>query len=120
NSIVVTRGFEPCLVLFSLSAWNQIFSNITTQASYFNAEARSAQRSIFRGNTEVDLDSNGRFIIPKRLQEYAKLEKEILLVGLNDKIEIWNPEIYDAVLVNDPEEVARLAEKYMLGKETQE
>ncbi|WMJ75508.1 division/cell wall cluster transcriptional repressor MraZ [Cytophagaceae bacterium ABcell3] len=117
NSIVVTRGFETCLLLFSLTAWNEIFSSMTTQASYFNAEARRAQRSIFRGNTEVDLDNNGRFVIPKRLQEYAKLEKEVLLVGLNDKIEIWNPEIYDAMLIQDQDEVAKLAEKYLGGKE---
>lgn len=117
NSIVVTRGFETCLLLFSLAEWNQIFSNMTTQASYFNTEARGAQRSIFRGNTEVELDSNGRFVIPKRLQEFAQLDKDVLLVGLNDKIEIWNPDIYDAVLIKDQEEVAKLAEKYLGGKE---
>jgi MraZ protein len=115
NAIVITRGFETCLLLFSMPEWNQIFSAMTTQASYFNTEARNAQRNIFRGNTEVDLDASGRFVIPKRLQEYAKLGKDILLVGLNDKIEIWNPEIYDAMILGQ-DEVAKLAEKYYGGK----
>ena len=112
NSIVVTRGFETCLVVYPKSEWNKVLERVTG-LNEFNIEYRSFQRNFLRGNTEIDLDKIGRFGIPKSLIKHAKLEKEVIIVGLGNRIEIWNPGIYDQFLIKDEKEFAVMAENFL-------
>ncbi len=112
NTVVVTRGFEPCLVLYPLVEWTKVFSKVAG-LNEFNEEYRNFQRNFFRGNTEVELDSNGRFLIPKTMLKHAKLEKDAILVGMGNRIEIWEPGNYEKFLINDPKEFSKMAEKYL-------
>ena len=115
NVIVLTRGFEPCLVLYPQTEWKKVFSKVSG-LNEFNEEYRNFQRNFFRGNTEAELDSNGRFLIPKSLIKHAQLEGDTILVGMGNRVEIWNPDLYDKFLISDQKEFAKLAEKY-LGEE---
>ena len=112
NTVVVTRGFEPCLVLYPLVEWTKVFSKVAG-LNEFNEEYRNFQRNFFRGNTEVELDSNGRFLIPKTMLKHAQLEKDAILVGMGNRIEIWEPGNYEKFLINDPKEFSKMAEKYL-------
>jgi MraZ protein len=116
NTIVVTRGFETCLVIYPLVEWNKIFSKVSG-LNEFNEEYRNFQRNFFRGNTEIDLDNNGRFLVPKTLLKHAQIEKDAIMVGMGNRIEVWNPELYEKFLINDQKEFSKLAEKY-LGENT--
>ncbi len=112
NTVVVTRGFEPCLVLYPLVEWTKVFSKVAG-LNEFNEEYRNFQRNFFRGNTEVELDGNGRFLIPKTMLKHAQLEKDAILVGMGNRIEIWEPGNYEKFLINDPKEFSKMAEKYL-------
>src|SRR6478736_2523529 len=79
NSIVITRGFEPCLVVYPMNEWKKVFSKVSG-LNEFNEEYRNFQRNFFRGNSEVELDNNGRFLIPKPLLRHAQIDKEVIVV----------------------------------------
>jgi len=116
NTIVVTRGFETCLVIYPLVEWNKVFSKVSG-LNEFNEEYRNFQRNFFRGNTEIDLDNNGRFLVPKTLLKHAQIDKDAIMVGMGNRIEVWNPDLYEKFLINDQKEFSKLAEKY-LGENT--
>lgn len=112
NEIVVKRGFEPCLVIYPMLEWKKVFSKVSG-LNEFNKEYRNFQRNFLRGSVEVELDANGRFLIPKTHQRYAGIEKEVVVVGVGNRIEVWDPERYDEFLMSDPDEVSALAEKFL-------
>ena len=112
NELVLRRGFEPCLILYPMVEFKKIYSKISG-LNEFNEEYRKLQRNFFRGNATVELDGTGRFLIPKLMINYAELQKEAIVVGMGNRIEIWNPEQYDKYLINDPGEFSALAQKYL-------
>jgi MraZ protein len=112
NELVIRRGFEPCLIIYPMVEFKKVFSKISG-LSEFNEEYRKLQRNFFSGTATVELDSNGRFVIPKNLLGYAQLEKELVLVGMGNKVEVWNPSIYEKHLIKDAGELSKLAEKYL-------
>ena len=112
SELVLRRGFELCLILYPLVEFKKVFSKISG-LSEFNEESRTLQRNFFSGTATVELDNNGRFLIPKNLLAYAQLEKEIILVGMGNKVEIWNPTIYEKYLIKDPGELSKLAQKHL-------
>lgn len=114
NEIVITRGFEPCLVVYPMLEWKKIHSKVAG-LNEFNAEFRRFQRNFFRGNSEADFDANGRFLIPKSMLKYAGIEKEVIVVGIGNRVEIWNPDKYDQYLIQDQGEFSDLAEKFLAG-----
>jgi MraZ protein len=118
NIIVVTRGFEPCLVVYPFTEWQKVFSKVSG-LNEFNEEFRNFQRNFFRGNTEAELDSTGRFLIPKTMLKHAQLEKDAIVVGMGNRIEIWNPDLYNNFLINDQKEFSKLAEKYLGENKTE-
>ena len=71
------------------------------------------QRNFLSGVVTVELDNNGRFLIPKNMLGHAQIEKEVILVGTGNKVEVWNPAIYEKHLIQDPGELSKLAEKYL-------
>lgn len=115
GNIVITRGFEPCLVIYPLGEWRKVFSKVAG-LNEFNEEYRNFQRNFLRGNTETELDNNGRLLIPKTLIRHAQLDKEVIVVGMGNRIEVWNPEMYEKFLITDQKEFSKLAEKYLGDK----
>lgn len=116
NKIVLTRGFEPCLTIYPLEEWNKIFEKVSS-LNEFNPEYRKFQRNFLRGNTEIELDKNGRFLIPRTMVRFAKLEREAILVGMGNRIEVWNPDVYDEYLIKDQQEFSSLAQQFLGNEE---
>lgn len=112
NQMVLMRGFEPCLVLYPKTEWKVIYDRVAG-LNEFNEEYRQFQRNFFRGNTEVELDTAGRFILPRTMVRYAEIEKETIVVGLGNRVEIWNPDKYDEFLMKDQQEFSQLAQKFL-------
>ncbi len=112
HELFMREGFEPCLELYPLVEYQKIYVRIAG-LNEFNAEYRKLQRNFFRGSTTVELDSAGRLLIPKPMIQYARLNKEVVVVGMGNRIEIWNPEVYEEYLIKDPQELSELAEKYL-------
>lgn len=110
--LFLVKGFEPCLVLYPRVEYQKIFSRIAG-LNEFNAEYRSLQRNFFRGSTPVELDNAGRFLIPKIMLEYASIDNSCTMVGMGNRMEIWNTEKYEEYLIKDPQELSVLAEKHL-------
>jgi len=112
ESFVVNRGFEPCLVLYPKNDWERISSEVN-QLNQYVRKNREFVRYFYRGATELSLDGNGRVLLPKRLQQYGKIEKEVVLFAYSDRIEIWDKDTYENLLTDEPEDFANLAEEVM-------
>lgn len=80
---------EKCLLLYPLTAWEDI-ENKLAQLPSFNPAARRIQRLLIGHATEVELDSHGRILLPPLLREYAGLSKRAMLVGQGKKFELWD------------------------------
>jgi MraZ protein len=112
DELVIRRGFELCLIIYPMVEFKKVFSKISG-LSEFNEEYRKLQRNFFSGTATVELDANGRFVIPRNMLSYAQLEKDLILIGMGNKVEVWNPSIYEKHLIKDPSELSKLAEKYL-------
>ena len=117
NELVIGLGFDQCLVVYPIAEFRKIYSQIAG-LSEFNPEYRKLQRNFFRGNTVVELDNNGRFLIPKNMLQYAALEKEVVVIGMGNKVEIWNPEKYRLQLYHDQAEFSDNVQKYLDGSDS--
>jgi len=109
---VLNRGFESCLALYPLTEWQKITAEINALNPYVKRN-REFIRFFHRGATELALDGSGRLLIPKRLQEWAGIGKDIVLSAIANRIEIWSKEKFDELLTNEPNEFAALAEEVM-------
>ena len=112
NSIVVRKGFEPNLIIYPLSEFQNIYARINS-LNEFSSEQRKLKRNLFSSISQVDLDSNARFLIPKSMISHCGLEKEVILIGVGNIIELWNPVIYKKNLISSSEEFSKLAQKYL-------
>lgn len=92
NKLILTIDTqEPCLLLYALPEWEHIEQKIQALPT-FDKQARRIQRLLIGHATDIELDSNGRLLIPPLLREYAHLEKQVMLVGQGKKFEIWGEE----------------------------
>jgi len=112
NQLVLSLGLEPCLVLYPLVEYKKIYARIASM-NEFNEEFRRLQRNFFRRISEVELDGASRLLIPKTMLKYAKLEKEIILVGMGNRIELWDAVVYDKFIIQDISEFSKLAQKHL-------
>lgn len=86
---VLTKGFEGCLYLYPQKEWER-FLDLINHLPYFDPATREMKRSMVGSAMDVKLDSAGRILVPDYLKEHAALNKNLVIVGLNDHIEIWN------------------------------
>jgi MraZ protein len=112
SELVIRRGFEPCLIIYPMVEFKKVFSKISG-LSEFNEEYRTLQRNFLSGIAPVELDSNGRFLIPKNMLTYAQVEKDALLVGIGNKVEVWNPTVFEKHRIQNQSELSKLAAKYL-------
>ena len=87
------QGFDHNLRLLPETAFKAIYQRVTSTSST-DATARQLRRLIFSSAQQVDLDGNGRILIPQYLREVANLEEEVIIVGVGEAIEIWSPQAW--------------------------
>ena len=96
GSIVVTIDTQSsCLVLYPLREWERIERDVQNLPT-LNPAIRRFQRLVLGYATDLDLDSNGRILLPGALREYAHLEKRVVLVGQGNKLELWSESLWEA------------------------
>ena len=91
EQFIVTKGLDGCLFGFSQNEWNNFEEKLKT-LPLTNKNARDFVRFFLSGATECEIDKQGRFLIASNLREYAEMEKEIAIIGVGTRIEIWNKE----------------------------
>lgn len=96
GALVVTIDTEEtCLLLYPVKAWQVIEANLQKLPS-FNAQARRIQRLLIGHATDVELDANGRVLLPPPLREHAQLDKHAVLIGQGNKFEIWDEALWQS------------------------
>ncbi len=89
EKFIVTKGLDGCLFAYSVTEWTNFEEKLKT-LPLTNKNARDFVRFFLSGAVECEIDKQGRFLIPANLREYATLEKEIIIIGVGTRIEIWN------------------------------
>ena len=112
KSIIIRKGFEPNLIIYSLHEFQNIYNRISS-LNEFSSEQRKLKRKLFSSISQVDLDSNGRFLLPKGMIQHCNINKDVILVGMGNVIELWSPSNYNKNLISNSEEFSKLAQKYL-------
>jgi len=112
EGLVINRGFEKHLVIYTRKEWDKIVEDLGKLNSY-EKKTREFIRYFTRGASELLLDSAGRVLLPKSLLEYAGINADVVLSCQFNKIEVWAKDAYDAQLDDEPENFANLAEEVM-------
>jgi len=107
---IVTRGLDRCLFVFSRSEWDVLATKIA-QLPIAQAGARAFVRLMLSGATDADIDAQGRILIPDTLRTYAGLEKETVVTGLMNRIEIWDAESWNKYKTKTESASDEIAEK---------
>ncbi len=89
EDLILTRGYENALVLVNKSMWSTVAKEVMN-GSFINKNIRDTSRFLVGGAKEIQTDSQGRFVIPESLYEYAEISDEVVFIGLANWIEIWS------------------------------
>jgi len=98
--IVTIDAVDPCLCVYPLPEWELIENKLRELAS-FREENRRLQRLLIGNAVDLELDGSGRFLVPPRLREYARLDKRAMLVGQLNKFQLWDEDAWNAVAEAD-------------------
>jgi MraZ protein len=108
----VTRGLDKCLFMFSEEEWR-------SQENKFKAmpvtrqQSRTFNRLLFSGAVEVQPDKQGRVLLPQYLKEFADIKKDVIIVGVSNRIEIWSRDAWRDFYANSRQSFEEIAEKLM-------
>lgn len=115
DAFVVTKGLDGCLFVYDNEEWKR-FEEKLRSLPITNKEARQFVRFFLAGATEAEVDKQGRILIPNVLREFAELTKDVVLVGVGSRIEIWGKERFeDAAAFEDMDEIAEHMAELGLG-----
>ena len=113
SSFILKRSvFHRCLELFTMHSWNKVVTDVN-RLNRFVKKNNDFIRMFTAGVKMVDLDSNGRLLIPKELKQYANIEKEVVLSSSGNMVELWNKNDYEAVVNNSEIDFSKMAEDVM-------
>ncbi len=111
KKIVVTPGLDQCLFAFTQKEWEGIAKKLSENSSMLSADMRGFTRYMFGGAVEVEIDSIGRILLPDFLRERANLKSKVVLIGVQNRIEIWNEKSWVEYKRGVEREANGLAEK---------
>ncbi len=106
--------FDECLILSPYPEWEEEMNEIRSRVNMYNRAENKFYRQYFRGAAELSFDANGRVLIPKRLMEKIGVPKEMVLVGVDNKIELWSKSVYESDELSEGE-LALMAESILGG-----
>ena len=93
NQVVVTRGLDNSLVLYTLDEWKKLAEKLAS-LPISTANSRAFSRLMLAGAMDCDIDKQGRVILPGYLKEFAKINKRLVFAGLYNRIEIWSDDLW--------------------------
>jgi MraZ protein len=91
DSFVMTKGLDNCLFIYSSKEWSIVEDKLKS-LPMTNKDARAFVRFFFAGASECELDKQGRIVMPNNLKDYAKIDKDLVIIGVSTRIEIWSRE----------------------------
>lgn len=110
ENVVVTRGLDSCLFLYPMNEW-QSLSEKVAELGLSKAEKRGLSRFLFAGAQDIDVDKQGRILIPEFLRTFADISSKVVFAGVYDRIEIWNEERWQTYKQQIEQQGEKLAEQ---------
>jgi len=109
DKFILTRGLDGCLFVYPANEWNSIVSKLK-ELPFTKKDARSFVRFFLSGATDVEFDKQGRINIPAPLIEAAELTKDCIVIGVNDRLEIWSKDRWQQFINQNEESLSDIAE----------
>jgi MraZ protein len=116
SSFVITRGFENCIFVYPNDEWAKREAELG-KLQQTNRDDRLFTRLLLQYAADVELDGQHRIVLTKELMEYAKITGDVLILGVFDRIEVWNPEEYKKYLDAQQQDYVTVAENVFEKKE---
>ena len=110
GTVVVTRGLDKCLFLYTVGEW-KVLADKLAKLPLGKSATRSFVRTMIAGATDLEIDSLGRILLPDYLKVYSGLSEAAVIIGLYNRVEIWNPEIWNKYSLGAKESVEEIAEQ---------
>jgi MraZ protein len=104
---------EKCLFVYPQDEWKRLENNLRQSLNSYEEKARYLLRALLPWATEAQLDGQARISIPRRLLEFARIEDQVLIIGALERIELWNPKIFEDYINAQPESYETIAETVM-------
>ena len=108
--VVISRGLDNCLFLFSEKEWEK-FAGRLRELSFAHADTRGMSRFLFSGAAEVEVDGAGRILVPEHLKKFAGLKSKVVLAGVAGRVEIWDSKRWAGYTDTIESNGERMAEK---------
>ena len=112
--VIITRGLDNCLFAYSEAEWSKIIQKLNT-LSFTKKDARIFTRFFMSGAVECEFDKQGRINITSPLSDYANIKKECIIIGVNERIEIWSKENYETFFKENEEKFSEISEDLFEG-----
>ncbi len=109
KKVIISRGYDNCLLLIDPDNFSQVTKDILRR-SFLDPDQRDTERFLLGSAFEVEIDKQGRIIIPEALRQYSKIEDEVVFVGLANRVEIWSKAVWQkhqAYLISHSQEIAK-------------
>lgn len=110
GGIVITRGFEQCLYLYPQEEWKKV-EEFIRGLSFLDARQRNFGRTLFQWAMDAELDTQSRISVPQELLKYAGITNDVLIIGVVDRIEMWDPAVYEEYQKLQPETYETVVER---------
>lgn len=114
NSFIVTKGLDGCLFVYSLVEWEKIVAKLK-RLPFTKKDARTFMRFFLASATICEFDKQGRINLVNSLIEYADLKKECVIIGVNDRLEIWSLDKYNNLMNENLEQLDEISEHLFDG-----
>jgi MraZ protein len=110
DTIIITYGFENSLMVVSEANWRSLLEG-TEDKPFLLSSARDTQRFLLGGATVVELDAQGRFVVPEYLREFAEIKEELVFIGISRYVEIWDKKKWEKQREKIKDNISEVAEK---------
>lgn len=110
KTVVVTPGLDSCLFVFTAKSWEKLSGSLS-DSSLLSSDKRSLNRYLLGGATEVPVDGAGRMLLSEHLREWGKLKSKVVLIGVRDRVEIWDEAAWQAYRDTAAKNAEAVAEK---------
>ncbi|MCE5167826.1 division/cell wall cluster transcriptional repressor MraZ [Paenibacillus profundus] len=109
SNFVLTRGLDQCLFVYPMDEWGLLEQKLKA-LPLMKADARAFTRFFFSGATECEWDKQGRINIPNHLRQYAHLDKECMVIGVQNRVEIWSKDAWEQYVLQSESTFNEIAE----------
>ena len=109
EKFIITKGLDKCLFIYSLTEWNKIIEKLSS-LQFTKKNVRAFERAFIGGASTIEFDKQGRINITSPLVHYANIDKECVIIGVNERLEIWSKEEFENYMKENEESLEEITE----------